>query len=105
MSPKIAANAKLGGGVNVRASYGRGFRAPDIGQLYYRFLNPSSIYQVIGNMNLQPEYANSLQIGGEYPTPAAARGLASTCSATTCDDLIESVSLGFAATPAQVSRS
>ena len=52
-----------------RASYGRGFRAPDIGQLYYRFLNPSSIYQVIGNLNLQPEYANSLQVGGEYATP------------------------------------
>ena len=73
VSPKIAANARLGGGVSARASYGRGFRAPDIGQLYYRFLNPSSIYQVIGNPNLQPEYANSLQIGGEYATRGPAR--------------------------------
>src|SRR5262249_48388323 len=69
VSPKAAANVQLGGGVSARASYGRGFRAPDIGQLYYRFLNPSSIYQVIGNENLQPEYANSVQIGGDYSTP------------------------------------
>ena len=74
-SPKLAANAQLGGGVSVRASYGRGFRAPDIGQLYYRFLNPSSIYQVVGNVNLQPEYANSLQVGGEYLDPGPARAL------------------------------
>ena len=104
VSPKIAANARLGGGVSARASYGRGFRAPDIGQLYYRFLNPSSIYQVIGNMNLQPEYANSLQIGGEYATPARRARLGVNVFRNAVEDLIESVSLGFAATPAQVTE-
>ncbi len=102
MSPKIAGNARLGGGISARASYGRGFRAPDIGQLYYRFLNPSSIYQVIGNMNLQPEYANSLQIGGEYATPARRARFGFNLFRNDVEDLIESVSLGFAATPAQV---
>jgi outer membrane receptor for ferrienterochelin and colicins len=29
VSPKIAANARLGSGISARASYGRGFRAPD----------------------------------------------------------------------------
>ena len=102
LSPKAAANARLGGGVSVRASYGRGFRAPDIGQLYYRFLNPSSIYQVIGNMNLQPEYAHSVQIGGEYATPARRARFGVNLFRNDVRDLIESVNLGFAATPAQV---
>lgn len=102
VSPKVAANAQVGGGVSVRASYGRGFRAPDIGQLYYRFLNPSSIYQVIGNVNLQPEYANSLQLGGEYATPGRRARAGVNVFRNNVRDLIESVNLGFAATPAQV---
>jgi outer membrane receptor for ferrienterochelin and colicins len=104
VSPKVAANARVGNGVSVRASYGRGFRAPDIGQLYYRFLNPSSIYQVIGNVNLQPEYANSVQIGGEYATPARRARFGVNLFRNDVRDLIESVNLGFAATPAQVTQ-
>ncbi len=104
LSPKVAANARLGSGVSVRASYGRGFRAPDIGQLYYRFLNPSSIYQVIGNMKLQPEYANSLQVGGEYATAGRRARFGVNLFRNDVKDLIESVSLGFAATPAQVTE-
>ena len=103
VSPKVAANAQLGAGLSVRASYGRGFRAPDIGQLYYRFLNPSNIYQVIGNPNLLPEYANSVQIGGEYVTPARRARFGANVFRNDVRDLIESVNLGFAATPAQVS--
>jgi len=102
VSPKLAANARLGGGVNVRASYGRGFRAPDIGQLYYRFLNPSSIYQVVGNPNLRPEYANSLQAGGEYATPGRRARVGVNLFRNDVTDLIDSVSLGFPVTPAQV---
>lgn len=104
VSPKLAANARLGGGLSVRASYGHGFRAPDIGQLYYRFLNPSSIYQVIGNPALQPESANSLQAGGEYATPGRRARLGVNVFRNDVDDLIESVNLGFAATPAQVAE-
>lgn len=104
LSPKVAANARISGGASVRASYGRGFRAPDIGQLYYRFLNPSSIYQVIGNMHLEPEYAHSVQIGGEYATPARRARFGVNLFRNDVRDLIESVSLGFAATPAQVEQ-
>ena len=84
VSPKIAANARLDGGVSVRASYGRGFRAPDIGQLYYRFLNPSSIYQVIGNP-IAATRVCELTAGRRRVrhARAAAPGSASTCSATT----------------------
>lgn len=104
VSPKVAANARLGNGISVRASYGRGFRAPDIGQLYYRFLNPSSIYQVIGNPNLAPEYADSVQIGGEYSTAGRRARFGVNLFHNAVEDLIESVSLGFAATPAQVAE-
>jgi outer membrane receptor for ferrienterochelin and colicins len=104
LSPKAAVNARVGGGVSARLSYGRGFRAPDIGQLYYRFLNPSSIYQVIGNLNLQPEYANSLQLGGEYATPERRARFGVNVFRNDVRDLIESVNLGFAATPAQVQQ-
>jgi outer membrane receptor for ferrienterochelin and colicins len=104
VSPKVAANARVGNGVSVRASYGRGFRAPDIGQLYYRFLNPSSIYQVVGNPKLDPEYANSIQIGAEYATPGRRARAGVNLFRNDVRDLIESVTLGFPATPAQVQQ-
>lgn len=47
----------------LRASYGHGFRAPDLGQLYYRFANPTNFYQVLGNPNLQAERSRSMQTG------------------------------------------
>ena len=50
----------------LRASYGGGFRAPDLGQLYYRFQNPASFYQVIGNPNLQPETSRSFNGGADF---------------------------------------
>lgn len=101
-SPKVAANARLAEGLHVRASFGRGFRAPDLGQLYYRFLNPSNLYQVIGNPNLQPEYATSLQVGGEFTTPGRRARVGLNLFRNDVRDLINSVSLGFVATQAQL---
>ena len=102
MSPKVAANARLGGGLSARASYGRGFRAPDLGQLYYRFLNPSNIYQVIGNTNLQPEYATRCRSAASTRRRGRRARFGVNLFRNDVDDLIESVSLGFAATPEQV---
>jgi outer membrane receptor for ferrienterochelin and colicins len=102
VSPKVAVNARVGNGVTTRASYGRGFRAPDIGQLYYRFMNPTNFYQVIGNPNLEPEYANSLQIGGEYATPGRRARFGVNVFRNDVNDLIESVSLGMVVTEAQL---
>ncbi|MBX5494728.1 MAG: TonB-dependent receptor [Bryobacteraceae bacterium] len=50
----------------LRASYGHGFRAPDLGQLYYRFANPTNFYQVIGNPTLRPETSRSIQAGAGW---------------------------------------
>ena len=66
VSPKAGLNLRVTDYWRIRASYGRGFRAPDSGQLFYRFLNPTNFYQGAGNPNLRPEYAHSVQVGGEF---------------------------------------
>ena len=102
LSPKVGINARIVDGAHVRASYGRGFRAPDIGQLFYRFLNPTNFYQVIGNPNLTPEHAHSLQLGVDFQRRDRRARLAVSAFRNDVRDLIESFSLGFAATPAQL---
>ena len=102
VSPKVGANFRVADSLRLRASYGRGFRAPDLGQLYYRFLSPSNFYQVIGNPALNPEYAHSWQFGGEYTAPRRRARLGVNVFRNDVRDLIESVSVGVATTPAQL---
>jgi outer membrane receptor for ferrienterochelin and colicins len=64
--PRAGASFRVSNHVVVRASYGGGFRAPDLGQLYYRFANPASFYQVIGNPNLRPETSRSINGGADF---------------------------------------
>lgn len=101
VSPKMAAAVRLTERVRVRASFGRGFRAPDLGQLYYRFLNPTNLYQVIGNPLLRPERSNSVQVGMDLRAGARGRiGLNFFHNDVT--NLIESSSLGVITSPAQL---
>ena len=102
LSPKAAFSLRLTDQLYARASYGGGFRAPDLGQLYYRFLNPSAIYQVIGNSQLEPEFARSLQVGADYQLASRRARFGLNVFRNNVDDLIESVSLGFVTTPAQL---
>ena len=102
LSPKVAANFRISDSVRTRASYGRGFRAPDLGQLYYRFLSPSNFYQVIGNPALNPEYADSWQFGAEYIAPQRRARVGVNVFRNDVRDLIESISVGFVATPQQL---
>jgi outer membrane receptor for ferrienterochelin and colicins len=102
VSPKVAANARVTDELNLRAAYGRGFRAPDLGQLYYRFLNPTNFYQVIGNPNLDPEYADSVQIGSEYLSKGHRLRFGVNLFYNDVRDMIESQSLGFVATRPQL---
>lgn len=103
-SPKIGLNYRLSDNLNLRASWGRGYRAPDLGQLYYRFLNPTSFYQVIGNPNLKPEHSGSWQIGGEYRGFNRKLRFGINFFRNDVVNLIDSVSLGFltAANRAQI---
>ncbi len=66
VSPKIGLNFRVTDFASLRASWGRGFRAPDLGQLRYQFGNALFGYQVLGNPNLSPEHSGSWQIGGEF---------------------------------------
>lgn len=104
VSPKLAANVRLTDYMSARASYGRGFRAPDLGQLYYRFLSPSNFYQVIGNPVLDPEYADSWQFGTEFTAPQRRARFGVNVFRNDVRDLIDSVNLGFVATPAQLAE-
>lgn len=65
ISPKVGASFRLADWWSVRGSWGKGFRAPDLGQLYYRLTNTVNFYQVIGNPNLSPETSGSWQFGTE----------------------------------------
>ncbi len=64
--PKVGLILKLNESWIVRSSFGMGFRAPDLGQLYFRFANPANFYQVLGNPNLNPENSRSFQAGTMY---------------------------------------
>jgi outer membrane receptor for ferrienterochelin and colicins len=99
VSPKAAVNLRITDALHARASFGKGFRAPDLGQLFYRFLG-SSGYQVIGNPNLRPERGNSWQVGGGYTFARGRVGL--NLFRNEVDHLIEAVSLGFITNPGQL---
>ncbi|MCI0417764.1 MAG: TonB-dependent receptor, partial [Acidobacteria bacterium] len=102
VSPKAAFNLRVMQGLHLRASFGRGFRAPDLGQLYFRFLNPTNFYQVIGNPNLRPERSNSWQGGAEYSTSNQRVRIGLNLFRNDVTNLIEAVNLGFIASPAQL---
>jgi len=59
-SPKIALRYKLLGHLELRASYGHGFRAPSFQEQLLRFENPSVGYIVNGNPNLKAETSRGL---------------------------------------------
>jgi outer membrane receptor for ferrienterochelin and colicins len=101
VSPKVALSAKPAEWISVRAAFGRGFRAPDLGQLYYRFLNPTSVYQVIGNPLLRPESSSSWQYGFDVRRGSRAR-VALNLFHNDVRNLIESANLGFIATAGQL---
>ncbi len=102
VSPKAGINFRVNDSLRLRASYGRGFRAPDLGQLYFRFLNPTNFYQVIGNPNLEPEHANSYQVGGEYTARSRRARFGVNFFRNDVEDLINTVNLGFITSPQQL---
>lgn len=94
VSPKFAASYKLADYANLRVSWGKGFRAPDLGQLFYNFRNPLFGYQVLGNRNLEPEYSSSWQFGGEFYWLNRKARLGINFYRNDVKDLINSVNLG-----------
>lgn len=101
VSPKVGLNIRATDRINLRASWGRGFRAPDLGQLYFRFFNPTNLYQVFGNPNLRPEHSGSWQIGAEYSSTKKDYRFGVNYFRNDVRNLIEAVNYGFVRTSAQ----
>ena len=64
--PKVGLVYRVNEHVTLRSAYGKGFRAPTVGELYYLLLHPEYGYQVLGNPTLQPERSESWSVGGDY---------------------------------------
>jgi len=64
--PKVGFVYKVNDRWTVRSAYGKGFRSPTLGELYYLLLHPEYFYQVIGNPTLKPETSESYSVGTDY---------------------------------------
>lgn len=63
-SPKTGVLVKISDGLSFRASYGKGFRAPSIKELYLDFSMPAG--RVLGVPTLQPEKSDGFNFGAQY---------------------------------------
>lgn len=100
--PKAGLVVRLNDNWSVRGAFGRGFRAPDLGQLYYRFANPASFYQVIGNPTLQPETSRSFSTGVDFRARRFRGGIS--LFRNDVRNLIDSVNIGFPTSPQQLTE-
>ena len=98
--PKAGLVVRLNDHWTARGAFGRGFRAPDLGQLFYRFANPASFYQVIGNPNLQPETSRSFSTGIDYRARRFRAGL--NLFRNDVRNLIDTITIGTPQTNAQL---
>lgn len=57
LMPSVNTKINLTEKTDLRLSYGRGFRAPSLRELYFNFIDAS--HNIIGNPNLKPETSNS----------------------------------------------
>lgn len=70
--PAIQVKQQLTGKTSLRLSYGMGFRAPSVRELYFEFID--SNHRIFGNPNLQPETSNhfGLNLLSEYQIGSSA---------------------------------
>ena len=66
VTPRLAARFHVDSSLTIRASVGRGFRAPDFKELYLDFSNDAALYAVHGNPALRPEHADNVSLGAEW---------------------------------------
>ena len=65
VTPKISACYKPASRLNIRASYGMGFRAPTLKEKYYEF-DMAGIWIVRGNPDLKPETGHNINFSADY---------------------------------------
>ena len=87
VSPRIGGTLPTGGGGVMRASVGRGFRAPTMAERFVRTVALG--FEVIPNPNLRPETAWSFELGHTSPPLFGAMRLDAAVFWTEARDLIE----------------
>ena len=74
VSPKLSLfytpYQKMGDRLNIRASYGNGYRAPSLKERFFNFDHSYLGYIVLGNPDLEPESSNSFQLSFEWVSSA-----------------------------------
>lgn len=70
LSPRVAARVQVTPELTLRASVGRGFRAPDFKEMYLDFTNDAAFYAVHGNTGLRPEHSSNASLGAEWSRDA-----------------------------------
>lgn len=90
-SPKLAVLLHGTDTIRLRASYGEGFKAPELKDLYFAFSNRSAGYQVIGNPDLRPEESRSVNAGVEVDFWERRARATVTLFQHRIDDLIDTV--------------
>lgn len=65
VTPKLSLKYAVIPGLNLRAAWGMGFRAPTLKERYYEF-DMAGIWIVKGNPDLKPEQTNNFNISAEY---------------------------------------
>lgn len=66
LTPRLALRVTAADDLTIRASAGRGFRAPDFKELYLDFTNDGAGYAVRGNPELRPERSTNVTAGAEW---------------------------------------
>lgn len=92
LSPKLAVRFDPVKQLVVRASYGRGFRAPSFQELLMHFENPSVGYLVTGNPDLGAETSHSVDAGIEWQ-PDRWLALAASFFRNDLDEMIATVTV------------
>ncbi|KUJ71066.1 hypothetical protein AVO41_09350 [Thiomicrospira sp. WB1] len=78
---------KVPGQINIRAGFGKGYRAPTLKERFYVF--DQTFYKVLGNEDLDPETSTSYQLGAEWLLPENGR-LGANLFYTRAQDFIQS---------------
>jgi outer membrane receptor for ferrienterochelin and colicins len=100
LSPKIGLTFSPLPGLRAKAVYGRGFRTPDVEELFYDFtayMGPViGVHHVIGNPDLQPETSHSVELSLEGEAERLSGKVAYFYNGV--DNLIEAIRIGGSGT-------